>query len=541
MSPSSALSSTDAVESQPSSPALDDVETIARPIAAQPTDMALNFQTPDAIAEGAETEQRFLGGVREGALTRGRVATPPGATSEETSAFTVGEERTGHTAVEQRPSVNEAGAITEHESVIAERESAAEQETLIAERERGAPKRRSDLTVIGEPARAQSSVAEFEPVDQGTETAELSASRAELAIHERSASESRSDLLSSPTVGRHGDEAAEPTDNVKTTSPRGREAVVSRPIARRGEDASQPPNASESTNAWQLTVEGSALSAPSRTDASFPAVVSAEDVGPEPVTGARAVSRPPRTVDSRPATQRDETLERPVNASSPQLLRDGVSRTLPREEDAPPSTTAVGSPTIEVKAASPLRATIDSPAIGRQRDERPQPVTNPEPATNSQPTSRPSQDVLSSRTTAVVNPPTSATPETTRLAANDSSSSSNKGQQRASSTLPSVSEAIDQRPAREKKQTPDARSLQNRTPPRRDRSPISQSTLMAADRPLGASRNSPEPREKIIRVTIGRIEVHAAPPPPPPVEPPAPALPKLSLDEFLRQPNGGRK
>lgn len=45
----------------------------------------------------------------------------------------------------------------------------------------------------------------------------------------------------------------------------------------------------------------------------------------------------------------------------------------------------------------------------------------------------------------------------------------------------------------------------------------------------------------VIRVSIGRVEVRAVTPPPPAVEPPPPAAPKLSLDEFLRQPNGRRQ
>jgi hypothetical protein len=45
---------------------------------------------------------------------------------------------------------------------------------------------------------------------------------------------------------------------------------------------------------------------------------------------------------------------------------------------------------------------------------------------------------------------------------------------------------------------------------------------------------------RVIRVTIGRIEVHAVTPPPPlqPVEAAPPPAPKLSLDDYLRQHNG---
>jgi hypothetical protein len=54
-------------------------------------------------------------------------------------------------------------------------------------------------------------------------------------------------------------------------------------------------------------------------------------------------------------------------------------------------------------------------------------------------------------------------------------------------------------------------------------------------------RLSDAPSGGVIRVTIGRIEVRAVPPPPQlqPVEAAAPPAPKLSLDEYLRQHNGG--
>jgi hypothetical protein len=53
-------------------------------------------------------------------------------------------------------------------------------------------------------------------------------------------------------------------------------------------------------------------------------------------------------------------------------------------------------------------------------------------------------------------------------------------------------------------------------------------------------REEPEPGPRNIRVKIGRVEVHAAPPPLTPVEPTGPPPPKLSLAEFLRQHNGRR-
>ena len=49
------------------------------------------------------------------------------------------------------------------------------------------------------------------------------------------------------------------------------------------------------------------------------------------------------------------------------------------------------------------------------------------------------------------------------------------------------------------------------------------------------------PPAPTIRVTIGRVEVRAVLPPPAPARTPAPATPKLSLDEYLRSRNGGRR
>jgi hypothetical protein len=46
---------------------------------------------------------------------------------------------------------------------------------------------------------------------------------------------------------------------------------------------------------------------------------------------------------------------------------------------------------------------------------------------------------------------------------------------------------------------------------------------------------------RVVHITIGRIEVRAVHPPPEPLpQRPAPASPKISLDEYLKQRNGGR-
>lgn len=569
--PSLASWATDDVGSPRSSPLLDEVDTIAQPFAAQPADTDLNFQTPDAIAERAETGERSRADVRESALTP-ELATPLREASEEASeepgAFIVGEQKTVHADFEEPLAIKEVGAITEHESVIAEREvEIAQRETLIAEHEHGAPdsataspehshdlksrgdpqgradrQGRADLRIIGEPARPSSSDAEFESEQEETETfADAFPSPGEPATEARP-SQVRSARAAPPLVAAHQEEPSEEIVDVKTTSPRGREAIVSRPIARRGEGASQSTNASEATSVSEPTVEFSASSP--RPGASVPASSRAEDVGREPATGPPSASPPARaSVDSRAtATRREKTRERTANARGPHVQSDVVSRTVPGgEEHAPPPTTEVRPPVVEVTPASPKRrAAVDSPAIPRPEVARPQPAIIPQPA------SQPRQDALSSRASAAVDVRATTTPEPRLVAKN--SSSPNNDQRRARSTISLASEAIDQERPHEKKRTPDARSLQNRTRSTRDHSALSQSMLMAAERPLGSSRSASEPRaatEKIIRVSIGRIEVHAAQPPPLPVEPPAPPVPKLSLDEFLRQhdrqQNGGRK
>lgn len=80
--------------------------------------------------------------------------------------------------------------------------------------------------------------------------------------------------------------------------------------------------------------------------------------------------------------------------------------------------------------------------------------------------------------------------------------------------------------------------------PRRNNSPLlnepatrrADSQLLAPDEDRAASTST----GRVVRVTIGRIEVRAVmpSPPPQPVEAPAPPAPNLSLDEFLRQHNG---
>jgi|GEM_PF-4555103 len=591
---------TDAAESPQSSLSLNDVDTIARPIDAvtQPVDTDLNFQTPEAIVAGTDTEERSVADAGERTLTRANATPPLRDASPESSEFIVGQGNKVQANFEQGPSGNDVGAITEDESLsdersrrIAEHESEiAERETVIAEHERGAfnsttvspegsldlasrgdpqrvdRQRRADLRITGEPVRAPSSTAEFESEREDTETAELSPARLEAATQEESASQQRpEDVVFAQVVARqeggpHEERPPKQTANVKTRSSGGREAVVSRPVARRGEGASQPPNAlqprnaSEPTSASERTVEGSASLPQSllpRSVVNVPAAA-AEEVGPQPLTDARSVSSS-IVVDAHVvANHREETLDRTPNVSGSQLLRDVVSRTPRRDREEASSTTAAGPPALDVKSGSSLRqATIDSPAIGRQseerpqtavarhKDERPQLATKSTPA--SQPASQPRQDVLSSRSTAA-DVRAIAPPEQRRLAATDSSSTTNNDQRRARST-PSITAEVTDQP-REKKQTPDASSLNNRTRSTRERSALSQSMLLAADRPLRSSRNAPEPRaatEKTIRVTIGRIEVHAAQPPPPPVEPPTPSMPKLSLDEFLRQQNGRRK
>lgn len=292
-----------------------------------------------------------------------------------------------------------------------------------------------------------------------------------------------------------------------------------------------------------------------------------DEVGEESVTDARPASPPARAVvDSRATADRQyERREQTANASHGLLvMKDAVNdRTIARtEEDA-------ASSTIQVRSAAPLQRATTIAAHEAERSE---------PLVNSKSASQFRQDALSSRSTVAASSratasansgetatassrvagalgsPSIAKPEdgrsgaNGRRATNDSQSPSQDRSQRAASTASLRAAATDHESAREKKQAPDARSNQHRMPTRRDANPTNQSITRDADEslrssPLRSSINS-EPRaasEKIIRVTIGRIEVHAAPPVPPPVEAPAPPAPQMSLDEFLRQHNGRRQ
>jgi hypothetical protein len=77
-----------------------------------------------------------------------------------------------------------------------------------------------------------------------------------------------------------------------------------------------------------------------------------------------------------------------------------------------------------------------------------------------------------------------------------------------------------------------------------DANPIKQSIARDPDPHLFSSKVGDHTRaasEKIIRVTIGRVEVRAIAAPLQPVVPPTPPAPKLSLDEYLRQYNRRRQ
>jgi hypothetical protein len=560
----------DAAELSESSSLLNDVET-AVPETAQPTQSQLNSQTPDALVAGAETEERSPADSRARTQTRASAARASGEVSAELSTLVVGERTTIHpdfeNVIAERESANvkdesasgeQERLIAEREPVIPESESGAFNSAATVSPESGSldlkrrviPKVRAARRIAGEPMRQPSSAAEFETEDETDTAAESSRARAETTIEPRLTSHLRQEAVVSATIATpesialHEEEIPEQVVNARPTSPRGRDAVRGEDgveawlIARRGENDSDLTNRSEPTdfsgptNVSRPTIEVRSTSTRRGVDALAGAPV--EEIGPEPRTGsssaashARAVVDP-HAVVTRQAKHLGQTAE---VTHSPQVMKDVVPALMigRTEKDAPSST-------IEVEPATLRRATVAAPPSAVQRVER------SEPAINSKPASPPRRDALRSRATAAVNSQTIATPEAGRVTA-DSQVSSRGHSQPASSTPSSRSEAVDHEPAREKKQAQDARSNQHRAPARRDHSEINQSPAMAAERPLRSSRNAPEPRaaaEKIIRVTIGRIEVHAAQPPPPPVETPAPPAPQLSLDEFLRQHNGRR-
>jgi len=57
---------------------------------------------------------------------------------------------------------------------------------------------------------------------------------------------------------------------------------------------------------------------------------------------------------------------------------------------------------------------------------------------------------------------------------------------------------------------------------------------------LGVRREAVPPARPTVQVSIGRIEVRAVRPPPAPPVPHAPVGPRVSLEEYLQERNGGR-
>ena len=64
---------------------------------------------------------------------------------------------------------------------------------------------------------------------------------------------------------------------------------------------------------------------------------------------------------------------------------------------------------------------------------------------------------------------------------------------------------------------------------------------MTTGRPLRSDLQGAVSERPIIRVTIGRIDVRAVPPPAPPQQQPPPPAPGLSLDDYLKERNGGER
>ncbi len=64
---------------------------------------------------------------------------------------------------------------------------------------------------------------------------------------------------------------------------------------------------------------------------------------------------------------------------------------------------------------------------------------------------------------------------------------------------------------------------------------------MTTGRPLRSDLRETVSERPIIRVTIGRIDVRAIPPPPPTLRQPSPPAPGLSLDDYLKERNGGQR
>lgn len=68
-----------------------------------------------------------------------------------------------------------------------------------------------------------------------------------------------------------------------------------------------------------------------------------------------------------------------------------------------------------------------------------------------------------------------------------------------------------------------------------------QPSVRPAAGPIASRRESNAVSAPKIRVTIGRIDVRAVSPPQPPAQETAPAAPRMSLDDYLKSSNGGRR
>jgi hypothetical protein len=286
-----------------------------------------------------------------------------------------------------------------------------------------------------------------------------------------------------------------------------------------GPTKSEPPTFPQSTGVSEI--------------ASMPFETPAEQTSPLPQRQDR--TEPEKNEASAPAEDlpvrvRSADAE-PVPVPSRKIHKEGdsdpvVEERAARRERLAAKTERRATETVEVKTVPPREPeAVGSPATAHQEKER-------SVADESRPRA---QTERKSEALRVVVPE----PVDPRIVAED-------GVERQTSSEAGFARSLSSEPHLEDHELSASSMLETRGPHRSDSRSDVHAFTESPSRPAVAHPRStqddeaaePQPPGRVIRVTIGRIEVRAVTPPLPPVETAAPPAPKLSLDEYLRQHNG---
>lgn len=330
-----------------------------------------------------------------------------------------------------------------------------------------------------------------------------------------------------PPEDRRSENPAKRTPGVESLSAHGSSSSNARQIIRRGpsfdavETDTAPFEASASPTQTHLDIQSPSES---EREAFAGPAENAEARGKSPAV-TTGKSSAPRTELQQPSAQTNDVgvvahdAGRPVNSGAVIPREDDSfdlsEAALQREDTESASVLSLsrGELTIDAKPASQNeRDPVDSPAIAHHEEEGFE-------ATDSR-LGMPEREL-----SALLTPPLISDPSDHKRPSVDGLKQSLHSEQELDNTsrLPSRART---------------------TPSRGSANLFNQSITRSADQQLPSSNEVGDAHassEKIIRITIGRIDVRAVAPPLPTVEPPAPSAPKLSLDEFLQQDNRRRR